>query len=76
MIFHGENDEQVPLVCGREAYRKLNAMGATVEYIEFAGIGHECWDEAFNYPSLLPWLFSQSKVSDSHNVAETNSDHQ
>lgn len=61
MIFHGDSDEEVPLICGREAYKALNSAGAEVEYIEFAGEGHECWSAAFNYRELLPWLFSQSK---------------
>lgn len=61
MIFHGEEDDEVPALCGREAYKALSAAGAEVDYVEFAGMGHECWSAAFNYPYLLPWLFSQSK---------------
>lgn len=62
MIFHGEDDDEIPSICSREAYKTLNAAGANVDYIEFAGMGHDCWSSAFNYPTLLPWLFSQSKV--------------
>lgn len=61
MIFHGEEDEEVPSICSREAYKALSAAGAQVDYVEFAGIGHECWSSAFNYPTLLPWLFAQTK---------------
>ena len=61
MIFHGEDDEEVPSICSREAYKALSAAGAQVDYVEFAGIGHECWSSAFNYPTLLPWLFAQTK---------------
>ena len=61
MIFHGGEDEEVPPICGREAYRKLCSVGAAVDYIEFAGIGHDCWTAAFNYPDFLPWLFAQKK---------------
>lgn len=63
MIFHGDADDEIPSICSREAYKKLSSEGATVDYIEFAGVGHDCWTSAFNYPSLLPWLFSQSKAS-------------
>lgn len=62
MIFHGEEDEEVPSYCSREAYKALESAGADVDYIEFAGIGHDCWSSAFNYPTLLSWLFSQSKT--------------
>lgn len=61
LIFHGEEDDEVPSICGREAYKVLSSAGANVDYIEFAGIGHECWSSAFNYPTLLPWLFAQRK---------------
>ena len=61
MIFHGDSDEEVPSICSREAYKALKAVGAEVDYIEFSGIGHECWTEAFNYPGFLPWLFTQKK---------------
>lgn len=71
LIFHGDEDEEIPSICGREAYRALNAAGAEVDYIEFAGIGHECWSSAFNYPALLPWLFSQSRHS-INNAADTD----
>lgn len=61
MIFHGEMDEEIPVICGREAYKALNSVGAEVDYIEFSGVGHDCWTSTFNCPSLLPWLFSQRK---------------
>lgn len=63
MIFHGEKDEEIPAICGREAYKALTGAGADVGYIEFAGTGHDCWSEAFNHPQLLPWLFSQNRTS-------------
>lgn len=73
MIFHGEDDDEVPNICGREAYKALNAAGASVRYVEFAGAGHDCWDSAFNYPDFLPWLFSQTKVAQKDNYADLSS---
>lgn len=70
LIFHGEDDDRIPNLCSREAYKALNAAGATVDYVEFAGTGHECWSQAFNYPTLLPWLFSQSKSTHSPSIAQ------
>lgn len=62
MIFQGEQDREVPIFAGREAYKALKAAGTNVEYVEFAGADHEeSWIEAFNYQDLLPWLFSQTK---------------
>lgn len=61
MIFHGEEDDEIPSICSREAYRVLHSAGADVDYVEFAGTGHDCWTLAFNTPTLLPWLFAQTK---------------
>lgn len=61
LIFHGGEDNVIPVRCSREAYKTLSAIGAVVNYVEFAGVGHDCWSSAFNYPSFLPWLFSQTK---------------
>lgn len=61
LIFHGEVDDEIPSLCSREAYKALAAVGADVDYVEFAGVGHECWTYAFNYPTLLQWLFAQHK---------------
>ena len=69
LIFHGEDDEEVPIICGREAYKALEEVGANVQYVEFPGVGHECWDCAFEYPQFLPWLFSQKRNIDDHSMA-------
>ena len=37
----------------------LEAAGADVEYIEFAGCTHNSWNPAFNYPDFMKWLFKQ-----------------
>ncbi len=60
-IFHGEKDDEIPVISSRAAYRALKKAGAEVEYSEISCVGHECWPWAFNYPTLLPWLFSQSR---------------
>lgn len=61
LIFHGDADEVIPPICSREAYKTLEKAGATVDYIELTGVGHECWPYAFNIPTFLPWLFGQRK---------------
>lgn len=60
-IFHGSDDEEVPSICDREAYKALKSAGADVEYIEFPGLGHDCWNAAFNTPDFLPWIFARSR---------------
>lgn len=60
-IFHGDNDDIVPVEGSRAAYKALRAAGADVEYIEFPGCNHGSWNPAFNYPGFMDWLFSQHR---------------
>lgn len=41
--------------------RKIKS-GATLLYTEYMNGPHQIWDEAYNNPFLLPWVFSQSKT--------------
>ena len=60
-IFHGDADSVVPVEFSREAYLKLKAGGADVEYIEFPGVDHGSWEPAFNRTDFMSWLFNQKK---------------
>ncbi len=60
-IFHGANDDSVPTIWSRKAYKALKDAGAEVEYIEFDGTPQASWNPAFNLTDFLPWLFSQKK---------------
>lgn len=60
-IYHGDADPTVPVTGSRQAYLALKAAGAKVTYTEYPGVGHSSWNQAFNDPTLLPWLFKQKK---------------
>jgi predicted peptidase len=60
-IFHGANDDVVPVHFSRQFYEKLKKLGADVRYTEYPGVRHESWINAFHEKDLLPWLFSKSK---------------
>ena len=60
-IFHGDHDNVVPIEGSRSAYKALKTAGADVEYIEFPGCDHGSWNQAFNRPDFMSWLFSQKK---------------
>lgn len=60
-IFHGDADDTVPVEASRAVYRELKEVGASVEYIEFPGCGHNSWNPAFNQPDFMKWLFAQKK---------------
>jgi predicted peptidase len=60
-LFHGDADNIVPPLGSRRAYKALKKAGADVQYIEFPGVGHESWKQAFELPDFMKWLFFQKK---------------
>lgn len=60
-IFHGADDDIVPVRFSRQFYQKLKKAGGDVRYTEYPGVRHESWINAFHEKDLLAWLFSKSK---------------
>jgi len=60
-IFHGADDDVVPVYFSRQFYHKLKRLGADVRYSEYPGVKHNSWVNAFREPDLLSWLFAKSK---------------
>jgi len=59
-IFHGADDDIVPVTESQRMYAAMKGIGADVHYTEFPGIRHASWDKAYDEPKLFPWLFSKS----------------
>jgi len=59
-IFHGAEDDIVPVAESRRMTEAMKKIGAEVHYTEYPGVGHPCWDRAYDDPKLFPWLFSKS----------------
>ena len=59
-IFHGADDEVVPVTESRRMSEAMKQIGAEVHYTEYPGVGHACWNKAYDEPKLFPWLFSKS----------------
>ena len=59
-IFHGADDDIVPVTESRRMTDAMKQIGAEVRYTEYPGVGHPCWNKAYEEPKLFPWLFSKS----------------
>lgn len=59
-IFHGANDDIVPVVESQRMQAAMKQLGAEVHYTEYPGVKHVSWDKAYDEPKLFPWLFSKS----------------
>ena len=59
-IFHGADDDIIPVTESQKMTAAMKQVGAEVHYTEYPGIRHDSWDKAFDEPKLFPWLFSKS----------------
>jgi predicted peptidase len=60
-VYHGEKDNIVTVERSRNAVAELTKCGARPLYVEYPGVGHNCWSQCFNDPELYAWLFSHRK---------------
>ena len=59
-IFHGGADPVVPVTESRRMNEALKAAGGEVRYTEYAGVGHNSWDNAYAEPEIITWMLSKS----------------
>ncbi len=59
-IFHGADDDIVPVTESQQMVAAMKQVGAEVHYTEYPGVKHVSWDKAYDEPKLFPWLFSKS----------------
>ncbi len=63
-VFHGDQDQAVPVQRSREMVEALKAAGSDkVKYTEYPGVGHNSWDNAYAEKGLAEWLFAQKRTA-------------
>lgn len=60
--FHGDQDTSVSVEHTRAMVGALKMFGAPVKYSEYAGVGHNSWDRAYDEPELYAWMFAQRRA--------------
>jgi predicted peptidase len=60
-IFHGAKDDKVSPDHSIVMVDAIKEAGGDPKFTLYPNDGHDCWDDAFNEPDLLPWLFSHTK---------------
>jgi predicted peptidase len=61
-VFHGGADPLVPVRYSREMVKAIRAEGGTmIQYTEYPGVGHDCWDQTYSDPKAIAWLLSQRR---------------
>src|SRR5688572_5704271 len=59
-FFHGDLDQAVPVAVSRDWVKKLKDLGTNVTYIEYPGVNHNSWENAYKDEFIFSW-FSQFK---------------
>jgi len=52
-LFHGADDDIVPVSESRNVYNALLRAGANVRYTEYPGVRHNCWNQAYTEPGFV-----------------------
>jgi len=55
-LYQGEMDPAVPAESTRAWQRRLLNAGAPVEYIEYPGVRHNAWDQAYRNGAIFAWF--------------------
>jgi predicted peptidase len=59
-VFHGDEDDIIPVSESREIVKALRALDAPVRYTEYRGVMHESWDAAYAEQELMPWMLGHA----------------
>ena len=70
-IFHGSEDDIIPVEASREMYNSLKRLNNKVMYTEFEGVKHGSWIPAWNNEELVEWMFNQKTSGAPTTVKET-----
>lgn len=60
-IFHGADDNVVPVQFSQQMYQALKSVGNEVKYTEYPDVNHGSWINVFQNAELVPWLFNHKK---------------
>jgi predicted peptidase len=59
---HGDADSLVPVECSRVLEIMLKKSGnRSARFTEYAGVDHNCWDQAYRDAKFVRWVFSSRK---------------
>jgi len=60
-IFHGQKDSVVPYTHSESIVAAIKEAGGKPRYTLYPNDDHNCWNNAFAEPDLIPWLFAHNR---------------
>lgn len=67
-LFHGDQDDAVPVYRSVRYYEALEAAGANPRLRIYEGMGHLVWDAVYRDPTFFRWLLGHSRKPDLDNA--------
>ena len=58
-VFHGEDDEVIPVEESESMVNKLKEFGYDVRFTKYENVGHEAWSKAYATDELYEWFLEQ-----------------
>jgi len=55
-FFHGDKDPAVPVAVSRDWVKNIKALGGQVEYVEYPGVMHNSWENAYADEFIFTWF--------------------
>lgn len=55
-VFHGDQDDVVPIEESRRMVGALEQIGAPVRFTIYKGVGHDSWTQTYYNPAIYEWL--------------------
>lgn len=60
-VFHGEEDESIPISESETMVDRLTEMGHDVIFTKYPGVGHDSWVKAYATEELYEWFAQQKR---------------
>ncbi|MBU2945618.1 dienelactone hydrolase family protein [Zobellia uliginosa] len=60
-VFHGEEDESIPISESETMVAKLKSMNYDVRFTRYPGVGHDSWIQAYDNEELYEWFMKQER---------------
>ncbi len=60
-VFHGEDDESIPISESENMVNRLLGMGYQVRFTRYPGVGHDAWIQAYDTEELYEWFMEQAR---------------
>ena len=61
-VFHGEEDQSIPISESETMVDKLRQMGHEVKFTRYPGVGHDSWVKAYTTEELYEWFMRQARA--------------